>query len=720
MRVSDILAETKEAIGQCDTAIALTALTRGVQLLANKGLFDPLIGYFDFSLGGSYFVALPREVKTILRVNINKSPAFSRTRLFEFTLNTEGTAEGAENGLTWADRGYLPIQDERKLPGALNYKASNAADNGKTCTVAGLDEDGRAQTETLIADAADPVAGAIAFHKITRVYRDETAHECFLRCNGAGVIGQYYPDEVEPEYRVIKLSKNPAAVRIMFRRHVFELRTVDDFIPLHSHMAVIHAAKAVRFMGQEEYEKGVAALEMAATFLREEQAARDEHNLNAQTIETQTATNTNIGVRDGVTVGDIYDAACDIYGPIGRQKVFDKITLAIEALANRAHWDPLLGVVDVWSDDNTEATTQGGSKGHGVYILPRYVETPVSIDFINTPAAPRNRWYEFHLNGYGQMNRANANTWDDLGEVCLSKLLPLDPTADKQYRRAIPVAAVAVPDSADDDGTAVRVYGFEWASGREVEVWRDGVLGWACPCVAGAYDPGAGAPLFTRIERITKAASGGFIKFYTVATTPEVAALAGAITAVGSAVLFTLEVTGITQPFSAGATVRIGGADFEAEAVTDAGGGGYPTTSEWSVQLTAAATLNEGDSVYLITAEVNAAALEIGYWYPDETEPRYRAIKTASAKSKRLRVLYRKRWAKVTSLAEPIPLRSRLAVENMLRALKAQETDPAGAQAYAALAVRYLADERITAGPSETAALQFDADSMPGLTQSVT
>lgn len=937
MLVSEILEEVKEAIGKCSDAFALRTITRAVQLLANKNLIDPLIGYFDFSLGNDWFVALPRDCKTPLRININKQPAFSRARLYEFHINSEGTTDADEPGLSWSDRGYSPIQNEKALPGKLRYKVTSSADSGKGITVFGLDENGREQEETLAGHLSSPTEGAVTFHKIVRIIREVTAAETFLWCNGENIAAQYYADETLPEYRVIKLSKKAAAVRVMFRRHVFSVRTVDDFIPMHSHLAVVHACKAVRFLGTDEYDKAAAALAMAETFLREEQASREEHNTIASQQEVQPAIDASIYVRDSIIAADVYDVAADIFGPVGRRKLLDKMTTAIELLSNKGQWDPRLGVVDVFTADNRGAVTydtplaQDG-RGHGFYVLPRHVETPVAINYKCGQTIPRNRWFEFHMNGDGGMeNRSSCGTWDDAGDVCIIRRLPLDPTEEPARRRVLPAYLVAVPDESADNNVEVRIYGFERdANDKDVEVWRAGQRGWLCPCVAGSYDPGEDAPRWTAIERITKGESRAFIRLYSTFLTPEVIFVPGvpevpyqpAVNGTPeSPEVDTTELIDLPEPWTPpegfteysaplpdgfavtvggtgwpgggnhdfhvffngvgaggwqvdiyddtefliaggqninfGGPVDIVGGDFDgmsfifdapANAIADGSvegvpegtplaegqwagvihrvfaafvpadpaldvttiddpaitvaaatyvdGNGSPETqhaylvvsqqsgfqiatlfadqahtvplASWSQEETLdtmsfATGVNEGDwggvssfsllltgfvalgdltdAEFIITRTVQQNTPEVpfepaipetpaadafwstlhlyGMWYPDELEPKYRMIKLPHSAPARIRMAYRKRTPKLTSIYEPIPLRSRFAIEQMLRGIKASETDPTAAQAYEAAALRYLREERINQGPSATGILQYEESTAPGFTGNV-
>ena len=61
-------------------------------------------------------------------------------------------------------------------------------------------------------------------------------------------------------------------------------------------------------------------------------------------------------------------------GPIGRQRLFDKITEAQEMLANKSQWDGLDGYVDILVDQR------------GYISLPAKVEVPLGINYCRTPS----------------------------------------------------------------------------------------------------------------------------------------------------------------------------------------------------------------------------------------------------------------------------------------------------------------------------------------------
>jgi len=99
----------------------------------------------------------------------------------------------------------------------------------------------------------------------------------------------------------------------------------------------------------------------------------------------------------------------------------------------------------------------------------------------------------------------------------------------------------------------------------------------------------------------------------------------------------------------------------------------------------------------------------LGYHYPDETEPQYFRIKLPGD-AKWIRLRYRKRTLKVTSIWQPLHLNSRLSIVTAVRAIQMLEKDAGGAQVLEDKAVKYLDDDQKARNPGETFQLQFDED----------
>jgi hypothetical protein len=633
MLVEDVLPSLKRAVGSCGEEELFRLLNLAIELLAGKKLVDPLQGTLDFYADGGYYFALPRDVKTPIKINVNNNPAFARSRIFEFSQNTDGTVDGPEVGWSWHDKGYSPIQDERKLPGRLKYATTSEGDNGKTIKIIGRDEEGREITETLAGHDEDPQLTTKTFFAIDRIVRQATEAETYLQTEGEDNLARYYPDERVPEYRVIKLSQKAVSCRMLYRKHVFKITSTEDVIPMRSQLALIQAVRGVVLMEAEENAAAEACFAKAEEFLGDEQATREENNTATNGFEAQTATNTNVSTRDCVIAGDVYDTACEIFGPIGRDKVFDRMTDAIEALANKGEWDAFRGAVDLWTSDRSKAINASGGKGDGYFVLPRRVESILALNYDGQPTIPRNRWSEFHLNGTGERYAAPVGHWEDAGEVVILNPLPIDPAT----RKVIPHQLIAVPDSGADNDTEIIVHGIErLADGTERNVMRNGKRGFTVPCSNESESPGVNAPKFVSISRIQKAESTGFIKLFAI--------------------------------------------------------------------------LEEGDTNPIL----------LGYYEPDETAPNYRMIKVARSESERIRVLYRKRALRVSSMYEPLHLKSRLAIINAMRALKAEETDPAAASLYMGQAVTYLKDQEWSLHPTDGMSLQINDAAWPGGFENVT
>jgi len=640
MRVSSILPEVALINGKCegDTTKLFRLVTRAVQRLATTGLFDPLIGYLDIAVDGNYFVSLPYDVKTPLRLNINNSPAFARSRIYEFAQNSDGTTENAERGTQWADRGYSPVLSEYGLPGPISCVCVASGDAGKVVKVKFKDADGLEWTEDLTLSLSAPAESTHDAAEIIWVLNpSDLLGEIYLKC-GNETLSRYYPFETEPNYRVIKLSQTGVAVRIMYRKHVFAIKSQDDYIPLNSEMAVILMCKAIQLDMDGKPEEASKFEEKAIKYLKDEQGTSTENETLAASQEAQSAINANIFVRDAVICADVYDTAAEVFGPVGREKLFDRITSAIEALANKSQWDSLLGVVDIWKPANCEfiELPNGRFHGTGLFVLPRYVDTVLALTYSCSPnsiwgswlqkAMPRNQWAEFHLNGLHNRDCAPCGSWEELGESVIINPLTLD-----AHRKPIPRYLTAVPDDPLDEGISIKVYGYD-LDGRELG--ENALPGFEVPCRrTDNYGNGNIGPI-ARFTRIVKQASRSFVRLY-----------------------------GWENPPSS-------------------------TNTE--------------------------TPLLLGYWYPDEVEPKYRLIRVPNCCETRIRVLYRKRSQRVSSLYDPLHLRSRMAIENMLRSMQYQaKGDPTNGAIYEAMAIRYLEEEQSALNPHDSMGLQVDEGTIP-------
>lgn len=501
MIVSEIFQDAKRFLGQCNEGEIFARLTDAIETLANKGQWEPLLGYLDISIGSGNLVALPNEVEMPIRVNIDNSPSYARDRLYEFTLN----GPGSNSILTewqWEDRGqspvFLPLTD---ASGSVLSTTHDPADDGKKLRIWGFDFGGAPLYDEMTLSSG-PVPVTSSYYQITRVIKDMTTQNVTLLAQSAvdGVSGipphaiaTYLPKDQEPMYRLIRLSDTGTRARILFRRRTFKIESQNDFIPLHSKMAILMMLKANEAYRDGSIDKmalGDAYEKKALAFLKDEQDSRNTFaELSAQ--DPQPIIGLNINNRDSLIAADVYDDAVAIFGKEGQQKTFDRISDALEALANKSQWNGLDGYIDISVDENT-------------VTLPRYVETPVEINIGGQPTFMRNKWFEFHLNGPGSDCGARCSwVWDDRGDVVT--LMDVD----------YPQQLLATNDLTQDNGKYIRVFGYDdndkWirTTNPLTNKLDDGL--WLTMNTTNTV-PASNAQLVQRITRIIKDETLGFVK----------------------------------------------------------------------------------------------------------------------------------------------------------------------------------------------------------------
>jgi hypothetical protein len=142
MIVNDIYLPAKEILGKCDRDVVFQRLTEAITLLANKGNWDPLVGFVDIC-GSSDLrtFALPNDVETPLAVNICGKPAYMRNKWHEFHLN--GAGSNRETPWSWDDAGLVPTISDIIQPSILVAVADLQNDLSTRIRVFGKDSQGR-------------------------------------------------------------------------------------------------------------------------------------------------------------------------------------------------------------------------------------------------------------------------------------------------------------------------------------------------------------------------------------------------------------------------------------------------------------------------------------------------------------------------------------------------------------------------------------------------
>lgn len=623
--VADIYDEASAICGGVGKPHVFDRISEAVEVLANKGQWDSMTAYLDMT-PSSDLIGLPRQVEIPIRINIEDKPAFARSRLFEFSANGPGTDLSEVTILTWEDQGDLPIMNPLVRPSTIAVQGF-AVDHGKKITVTGIDNNNKEQTHTYTVPGQENTedSGSITWKTITRVSKEVTQRPVTIVANAA-LISFMYPDETEGKFRAIKLSKQATAIKIMFRRSSLKVSSVDDIIPLKSRSAITTMMRSLQLMKDPATIQAAQALEgQALKYLQEEEQSRLAF-IQASSKDQMPALGINTNNRGVITAADVYDDAADIFGPIGRQNLFDKITEGMEVLANKSMWDGLDGYVDIIADQR------------GYITLPRRVETPVAVNFYNCPTIIRSKWYEFHLNGFGS-NHTGGNYLDDLGEFPLM----VEPTdAVRLYARTF---------FESDRNRVIRAYGYD-NTGNWIRTLENGkfVDGERVPVsvVANAQEEPVSIPTtnkqFRRVTRVSKEMSDMPMDLFCYQS------------------------------------------KYSAEDYTNPARPAPPPPAP----------------------EPPPAPLMLATYEADEVEPMFRRFRIPKYVTW-VRMRYRLSVLCITKMSDVLNMRSKTAIVAMMRALKALEKGDVNAYAaQEAVAVKLISEEQTSRSPTETFDLQFD------------
>jgi hypothetical protein len=98
----------------------------------------------------------------------------------------------------------------------------------------------------------------------------------------------------------------------------------------------------------------------------------------------------------------------------------------------------------------------------------------------------------------------------------------------------------------------------------------------------------------------------------------------------------------------------------------------------------------------------------LGTFWPNISEPKFRIIKLCQ-QAVWIRMRYRKRWVKITSLTDPLHMRSRNALMNAMRSIQTGMTNPQGAEMLLMAAKDTLNKEWRSTHPNEELDIQIDS-----------
>lgn len=302
--VNDIYDEAKQIVGDGDQVKLFRWLSDAVSMIANKADLEGWKGYLDICTAGCSCtesttcnnpagcgrrcITLPREVDTVIGVNIGGQPVLGYHALFEFHLNGPGSCRTVCEW-KWMDQGGAHVTYRDLVhPAKVVAFLQSAEDNGKKVVIYGYNDSGHVLRREengcwldgyrvpTIYGVAVPDVEAPNIARITGIYKDPTVAEIRLSTvDASGTTGTLLtvmePDETLPQYRRIQLNRSCNWARIAFLRTNPILKSRFDHIPLRSRVALLMALQArrcykdvTRIAEAHSYEADALRLELEA------------------------------------------------------------------------------------------------------------------------------------------------------------------------------------------------------------------------------------------------------------------------------------------------------------------------------------------------------------------------------------------------------------------------------------------------------------------------
>ncbi len=287
LSVDDIYDEGKKIFGSCNDTTFFRWVTDAVKLIANKSDFEGWKGWLDICTADTdgRCVTLPREVGTVLAVNLDGQPTLGMDQLFQFHLNGPGSCQGSCM-FSWTDQGrWHPVYKDLVTPAKIVAYTELSEDDGSELIVFGFDQENKPLRRheggewlngyrvPTIHGYAVPDDEAPVVARITHVQKDVTAGTLRLATiDSSGPLGVnlavYEPDETLPQYRRIRLGRSASWVRIAYRKSYTKITSRYDHLPLNNRLAFLLALRACKFYNEQDlanahaYEADAARLEL--------------------------------------------------------------------------------------------------------------------------------------------------------------------------------------------------------------------------------------------------------------------------------------------------------------------------------------------------------------------------------------------------------------------------------------------------------------------------
>lgn len=290
MYVSDVYRDMKRAFEGCDEAEIFRRGTEAVRLMNNTGVLDYNLGEMTLCVCNGC-ITLPRDVGTVLGINVRGQPTLLQDQWFQYHINGPGSQDCVPCGPNSYEMGQVCTFRDPSEPAYLVAEVTSAADNNKKLRVYAYDTnrnkiftagpDGTLQEGFLVPlifgfSQRNPNVPALS--SIYRIAKEDTKDYVRLIAINASdgvsqtLIGYYEPNENDPQYRRIKVQ-NRTSVRIKYKKRDLEIRSQRDWLNTDNRQAFILACRSVKFSGDDKYDQANAAKAQMTMLINEEAEA---------------------------------------------------------------------------------------------------------------------------------------------------------------------------------------------------------------------------------------------------------------------------------------------------------------------------------------------------------------------------------------------------------------------------------------------------------------
>ncbi len=290
MFVREFYAQAKTMFASCSEAEIFSRLSDAARLLANKGINDPLLGELEACVCDGC-VTLPRDVGTVLGVDVCGHPTLLQDQFFRYHINGPGTRGTGACGVI-TEMGQVCTYRDPAYPAYLTAEVTSAADNNKKLRVFATRADNGQKIFTpgpdgklyegflvpLIFGYSQRNPNVPALGRIYRISKEATKDFVKLYAVRASdgvsqtLIGHYEPEETDPTYRRIKVP-NKTSVLVKYKKASLEVRSMSDWLSFSNYEALRLACRAVKYRGDDKLDEARKFEEEASRILAEETEA---------------------------------------------------------------------------------------------------------------------------------------------------------------------------------------------------------------------------------------------------------------------------------------------------------------------------------------------------------------------------------------------------------------------------------------------------------------